>query len=785
MLLAICGSAGVQQALSQERQIVGDTRGKDFWVCFPQNALLEQNKTIAEKLFITSDRATKGYVSIPGLREKIDFALKPSEILPILIDSIVQILTSERVLPLGVHIVADNDVAVFGLSHRQASTDAFLAYPTSVLGTTYRAVGYYPDNGFASQIAVVATQDHTLMNMTLTADTKGGHKAGETIAIELNQGDVYMVQGNAEAGRKSDLTGSLVTTTKPVGFMIGHGCAQVPPDVMYCNQLLEMEPPIPSWGRQFYVGRYESKGEYAMRVVASEDNTQVFVNNKLVAKLNAGGFFENNHNTDNSLVTSSRPVLVVEYAQSSEADSVPVGDPFMMLITPTEQFLNYYRFATPISGEWHHYVNLVVPVDAIPSLRIDGRPVPARLFKTIGISKYGVAQYEVGYNSHSASCDKPFGLYVYGFGVGVDNFDSYGNDGGQLVETVPIVADTARPELDLVSTDGNLSLALIARDDRLFDAGLASITVIDSQNFQSPIFIPRFDVGTPEVPLRFKLYDSSSCGFMSLKLTDAANNVSYWVICRTLDSGRWIYKMTEGRDNICPSCKSWTVQVISTPSFTMSDVTFQAPNYLGNVGTFDHFSTRLSGGFQGLFIYPFDKGVQLAGGIGYASFSGAAISRHSTFVSDSILYGDTSGSSKYKLIQDITAEAAVQYLTVNGGVYYYAIPEKLYFYGGIAAGFLINSSYTESSQIVYPATLVDSTGRSAGARSIDIAQGSLPKPTKLLIALELSPGVQFKLSQSISLLAGAYMNLPIFDAVQDLNWHLTTFGARIGLQYRR
>jgi hypothetical protein len=44
--------------------------------------------------------------------------------------------------------------------------------------------------------------------------------------------------------------------------------------------------------------------------------------------------------------------------------------------------------------------------------------------------------------------------------------------------------------------------------------------------------------------------------------------------------------------------------------------------------------------------------------------------------------------------------------------------------------------------------------------------------------------VQFKLNKNFSLLVGAYINMPIFDAVKDLNWHLSTFGARIGLQYR-
>ncbi len=782
--------AAFAQGDSTGRLTVGDSRGKDFWMCFPQNAQSENGSVFTPKLFITADRETNGKITIPGIGFSRKFTVHATEVIAVDIDPISQVFGSDKIQKLGVHVEAENDVAVFGLSTRQKSTDTYLALPTNVLGTSYRAVGYYPlpnqDNAFVSQFDIVATEDHTTVVISLTADTYGGHRNGETYSIEMMQGDVYQVQGSHTLGRKSDATGTLITSSKRVGFFIGHSCAQVPPEVSFCDQLLEMEPPVPSWGRQFFIGRFLDKEQYVMRVVANEDNTQVFVNNRLVAKLRAGDFYEDNHMVENALVTSSKPVLVAEYAQSSDADSIKVGDPFMLLITPTEQFLKYYRFATPIQGDWHHYINLVVPIDAIASLKVDGVGVPDRYFHKIGFSKYAIAQYEIGYGPHTILCEKPVGVYSYGFGVGSDNYDSYGNDGGQLVQTVPLVADTLRPALELVSENGESFLGLLARDDRLFDLGLAQVQVIDSSNFRSPVVVPKFDIGTPQLPLSFRIRDTSECAFMSLRLADAAHNESYWVICRTRDekSGRWKYTLTEGRDNICPACRSWTVQFISTPSFTISDVTFEKPAYLAGCGTFDHFSSRLSGGFQGMYLFPFSKQVQIAGGIGFANITGAAVAQHTAFVTDSILYGDTLGARKSKAIEDFTTEASLNYLTLNGGLYYYFIPEKVYTYVGLAAGFLVGSSFVETADLLYPATLEYQDGRSGGTRTKTIATGTLPFPTRFHIALELSPGVQFKLSQKVSLLAGAYLNFPFFDAVRDLNWHLTSFGARIGLQYR-
>jgi hypothetical protein len=117
-------------------------------------------------------------------------------------------------------------------------------------------------------------------------------------------------------------------------------------------------------------------------------------------------------------------------------------------------------------------------------------------------------------------------------------------------------------------------------------------------------------------------------------------------------------------------------------------------------------------------------------------------------------------------------------------MYYYFIPEKLYAYFGIATGFLIGSSYTEAVELLHPASLEYAVGRSGGTRRKILSQGSLPEPTAFQVALEVSPGVQFKLSQRISLLTGAHLNMPIFDAVKDVNWHLMTFGLRVGVQYR-
>jgi hypothetical protein len=577
-----------------------DTRGTDFWVCFPQNAKNEFNAGLAFKLYITGDLATKGTVLVPG-KPSIPFAIKPGEVIGIDIDTNMQVFGSDVIRSLGIHVHCDQPVAVYGLSNRKASTDTYVAFPTNVLGTAYRALCYDALSGtedaFTSQITFVATDDNTIVTIAPTCNTKGGRHGGETFSVTLQRGELYQMQGTIHGGYKADLTGTLVTSTKPIAFFTGHICAQVPANVNFCDQLLEEEAPINTWGRQFLIGKLLGKDWYAVRVVANEDDTKIFFDGKFIKSLAAGEFYEAQKLRDNLKIKSDKPVLVGQFATSSDADTVKIGDPFLMLITPTEQFLQSYRFVTPVKGDvvknippqgmagdttlrsqivpakekpvreeavqirkkkggypsnsistddvfvripdnnsyaillsgWHHYINVVAPIASVNSIRLDGQAVSSNKFTPISITRFAIAQIEISYGSHTITCDRPFGLYSYGFGVGGDNYDSYGNSAGQRVAPIERIADTSKPTLEIVQSDSTSDLVLIARDDRINDLGLATIQITDSSNTANPVAYPVFDVGAPEFTFGIKRGTVTSC--LYVKLQDFAKNQSYYALC--------------------------------------------------------------------------------------------------------------------------------------------------------------------------------------------------------------------------------------------------------------
>lgn len=248
--------------------------------------------------------------------------------------------------------------------------------------------------------------------------------------IRLNKGEVYQVIAGFDPRTMSDLTGSLVVANKPIAFFSGHNCAYVPdPKVKACNLLVEQIPPIDAWGSEFVVGQFAGRSSSVVRVIASEDSTHVLANGQFVATINAGGFYENTDMTAHTRYTTDRPVLVAEFAKGFD-NGDNVGDPMMIIIPPVESFAQSYQISTPVRGSWRHYVNVIVPVDALPTLQVDEHPVAGTSFTTIEGTSLAVVQIQLDYGRHSVTCSQPIGLYQYGFGFDEAAYDAYGNAGG-------------------------------------------------------------------------------------------------------------------------------------------------------------------------------------------------------------------------------------------------------------------------------------------------------------------------------------------------------------------
>ena len=323
-------------------------------------------------------------------------------------------------------MTAAKEVAVYGLNRRTSTTDAYLGLPVDVLGRTHTVMAW------GAERRQLRARGRCVAGRHDRVDHAGrrhgdGHAAGEMYTLQLDRGQAYQAQGDA------DLTGTTVLSDKPVAVFGGHQCANVPSTAFQaCDHLVEQQPPDEAWGTRFETVRLmtRERGD-TFRILASQPGTDVRIDGALVATL-AAGRFHTRLVSSASEITASKPVLVAQFANSSAYDNV-LGDPFMMLVAPFEQYQLGYVVSTPDSGFETNALNVVVPADAVGTVKVDGTAIPASDYKPIGSGEFAGVQLEVTLGSHAVTGGgDPFAVSSYGFG----SFDSYGYPGGLSVAPV-------------------------------------------------------------------------------------------------------------------------------------------------------------------------------------------------------------------------------------------------------------------------------------------------------------------------------------------------------------
>jgi hypothetical protein len=412
------------------------TKGTDFWLAFPAN-FNATSSTAGLTLFISGDASTSGTVDIPGLESSFPFSVTAGQVTTIPIPGAAQLANGtadvDALESKGIHVTATLPVSVYGVSRilTSLSVDGYVGLPTNSLGTEYIALGYKNSSSTDTSgtfFAIVATANDTTVDIVPTVPTAG--RTGR-YSISLNRGQTYQLMNiNTPSG---DLSGTVITSTKPIAVFGGQRCANVPA-VGFCDHLIEQLPPTTAWGNTFVTLPLATRlnGD-TFRFIASDDGTTVRVNNEPVATLNRGEFYEQII-VAAAHISSDKPILVAQYSNSSSF-SGSQGDPFMMLVPPTNRFLGSYTVATydvatagspPVFGI--NYINLIAQEAASGSVQNNGVAVA---LTPIGNGFVG-AQMPVDAefpHSRLTGGGFPFAAFVYGFATNV----SYGYPAGMLL----------------------------------------------------------------------------------------------------------------------------------------------------------------------------------------------------------------------------------------------------------------------------------------------------------------------------------------------------------------
>ena len=190
-------------------------------------------------------------------------------------------------------------LSVVALATEFTSTDTFKVLPCVYLpdfGYEYYAVSVPRMNVFEdydydepepldplgdSSIAIVASETMTTvsLNLTQTVDISTAPdlmvqirentiQAGSLVTVVLNRAQTLYISS------EYDLSGSRVLSDKPISFISGHECGNLPDDLLFCDQLVEQIPPTSTWGKRYITAPIATRMQYDIfKVVASRQAT--------------------------------------------------------------------------------------------------------------------------------------------------------------------------------------------------------------------------------------------------------------------------------------------------------------------------------------------------------------------------------------------------------------------------------------------------------------------------------------------------------------------------------
>jgi len=518
-------SAQVERVLPKRGS--SSVEGTEFIVGFLQNEFYQASDYARLQIFLSSQYDANVRIELPDgnlIRKRLSANTVEIETIP----AFHQIRRSEIVERRSITITSDVPIIVSLLNTLSQSTDSYTAIPTKHLGMDYisvcRPIDRYPimslnsatsdTIGRAGQFAVIATENATDIEIVPSTVTETGRLANVPMYVRLNRGETFLVRARVDTTGRSDLSGSRVRSSKPVGFLSGHLRTSVPTNRVFSkDHLVEMLPSLDKWGKRYATTPFalvRPQDPDRIRLVAAQDGTTINYTSPLgpgTIALDEGEYFEASVSVP-VLWESDKPFLVVQFMPSRYRPDDNY-DPAMVVIPPVEQFVQSAIFQFPTleinedlgsAQEFFYYVNIVADSAAIPTLRLNGQLVttlaPIIQVNRIPGSTLRWAQVRLAQGAYSLTADEgTFSGIIYGTSLA----DSYAHIIGMRYGPLQKI-DNSPPRYALQVDCGRVTG--FVTDTTVGDtAKITEIEVVTSQtkNYTWTIGLPKDSVGTSDI----------------------------------------------------------------------------------------------------------------------------------------------------------------------------------------------------------------------------------------------------------------------------------------------
>ena len=457
--------------------VAASSKGTDFWFAYPKGATINpvagnSSASASVAFTVTGDIGTtlsithpsssgSGSTSTTGTLQatsagssyggyyRLRFSLNPDYY---------QATQTDGIDTRTYHVVASAPVSIeqdYTISYYPTPTSSvsppdarWQAIPTDSLGKEYYVLSYQNqsvaygsnDSRFVrdsegTQFVVVATADATDVTITPSV-TFGSRVANTPYTISLNQGQEYRAFSSATS---ADLTGTIISATKPVSVVSGHSCAEIPArlssatSTLYCSTIMETLFPTGGWSKQFIVPIFSAIpngiSPDQFRFIANKDGTQVSLNDRGIlhtfnlAKGEWGQYVPYGANSSSTspvplVVNSNYPILVAQYMGEDISYST---EPAMTMVPGYDNYLTSYLFNFPQDTTHSDYINIIAPTADTGSLRLDGSPFGQYDFSPVAGTNYSWAYKSIASTSsnrgnHTITGSSAFGLVAYSSG---------------------------------------------------------------------------------------------------------------------------------------------------------------------------------------------------------------------------------------------------------------------------------------------------------------------------------------------------------------------------------
>lgn len=492
--------------------------GRRYLVAFPQVWASPTERPLARpmQLFISSRADAKVTIRTPAAvpdapQINREITVKKDQVFKFDVNMAYMNTESETRKGLAIEVVGNRPISVSTYQAWSGNGELARHLPVEAWGKAYYTMNFYQDRYGTSnspklrpaQILIIADKNNTVVTYRPTFDTEGGSEAvstpkGGSQTVTLDRGMTFLIKAkinpNLTKDFDSDLSGTLISSSKPVGIISGHTKVGIMryPDVLpptgafsaeahfVRNNVHDAMLPLEMAGREFVTvpsmytptrvvgqaaqdfGIDDDRGD-VIRVICLEENTTVRVmrqdGSDLASKFTLRRVGETRIDPIVDVATywvADKPILMGQYGKSwakiippvgtSKGDvtqghpTVESGMPMLQYVPSVDRWVNYAVFNSPEGID--NFFNVVFKMSEVGKIRVDGRTLTSAFggsMRPIQGTPYAQIRASISTGDHiveSTDPDVKWTAWCYGSLDGLNQGRAYGT---------PISIDLAIP----------------------------------------------------------------------------------------------------------------------------------------------------------------------------------------------------------------------------------------------------------------------------------------------------------------------------------------------------